>query len=358
MKRTVKRSVLLLTPGDPAGIGPEITWKAIQARETGASTKQVPLLCIGAEAPFKKLRAPIVYFDPTSPPPKKSKKPYVWLLPAPETAPLGQFLEGYQAGWAIEKATQMLLDGTASGLATGPISKERLQKGGYIYPGHTEFLATLCAQTTVATASPNQPPKALPVTMMLANDQLRVSLVTTHVALKAVSSVLTREKIRRAVNQTAQGLRDFWGIKRPRIAVTALNPHGGESGLFGREEIEIISPEVQALQKEGAASFELSGPFPADTLFALHFLASQKKHKKRGQTHFYDAIVCMYHDQGLVPVKLLDFHNTVNVTLGLPIIRTSVDHGVGFDIAGKGIADPSSLRAAIDLATHFIRKKR
>jgi 4-hydroxythreonine-4-phosphate dehydrogenase len=336
---------IVLTPGDPEGIGPEITWKAIQALRNSTKT---PLLCVGAEAPFKKLKAPLVHFDPEDPElPTSRKAPFIWLLPAPESAPSGKFLEGFQSGWSIERATHLVLDGFASALVTGPISKDRLQKGGFIYPGHTEFLASLC--------------QTKEVTMMLANSQLRVSLVTTHVGIQNISSTLTRAKIRRAILQTAEGLRTFWRIPRPKIAVTALNPHAGESGLFGREEIDIIQPELDSINQEFQGEFEVSGPFPADTLFAQHILKSQKTRSKSNQKNYpknnYDAIVSMYHDQGLIPVKLLDFHNTVNVTLGLPMIRTSVDHGVGFDIVGKGIADPSSLCAAIQLAIHFVQKK-
>jgi 4-hydroxythreonine-4-phosphate dehydrogenase len=334
--------ILVLTPGDPSGIGPEITWKAI--RSNSKQRKRVQILCVGAREPFKKLRAPIIEFDPNSPsqPPQKKQSPSIWLLPAPEKAPTGRLLEGFQAGWSIEKATQLVQEKFAAALVTGPISKDRLQKGGYLYPGHTEFLASLCDTQNV--------------TMMLANEMLRISLVTTHLALKDVSPALTREKIRIAIQQTAEGLQRFWKIKKPRIAVTALNPHAGESGLFGREEIETITPEIQSLQQQKDLPFHLVGPLPADTLFATHMLSVSKPGSKLyGRP--YDAIVCMYHDQGLIPVKLLDFQHTVNVTLGLPMIRTSVDHGVGFDIAGKGIADPSSLQAAIDLAIYFVQKK-
>jgi 4-hydroxythreonine-4-phosphate dehydrogenase len=329
---------LILTPGDPDGIGPEITWNAV--RSYFKDGKRVPILCVGAKRPFEKLKAPII--EVTSLErlayPKRTK-PFIWLMPAPEKAAAGLHLEGYQAGWSIERATHLVLEGKGSALVTGPISKDRLQKGGFIYPGHTEFLAALC-----------QTPE---VTMMLANQTLRVTLVTTHVGLHEVSQVLTRSKIHQTVIQTAQSLKNLWGIQKPKIAVSALNPHAGEAGLFGREEIDTIEPEIQALKKLGAKrqfSFEVFGPLPADTLFAKHVLAPKKKR--------FDAVVCMYHDQGLIPVKLLDFHNTVNVTLGLPVIRTSVDHGVGFDIAGKGIADESSLLAAIQLATVFVQKKR
>lgn len=189
--------------------------------------------------------------------------------------------------------------------------------------------------------------------MMLANEQLRVSLVTTHCALKDVPRKLTRAKLKRAILQTAHGLRTLWKISCPRIAVAALNPHAGEGGIFGKEEIRILTPEIQALQKFARATgaFELEGPLPADTLFAKHAQAIARSPKGRG---LYDAVVCMYHDQGLIPVKLVDFPHTINLTLGLPIIRTSVDHGVAFDIAGKGVADPSSFQSALALAIRFL----
>jgi len=321
--------MLVLTPGDPEGIGPEITWKALRARKPGAT----PILCVGARAPFEALGARVIAADPGDLRPPHEKRPHVWLLEAPSRAPRGRFLPGYQSGWSIEAATQLVLGERAQALVTGPISKERLQRGGYDYPGHTEFLAALCG--------------APEVTMMLANDELRVSLVTTHLALKDVSRALTRGKIRRAVTQTSEALRRWWGIRSPRIAIAGLNPHAGESGLFGREELRVITPETRSLSRRKVLG-RITGPVAADTLFAKHRLARPRDR--------YDAVVCMYDDQGLIPVKLLDFQNSVNVTLGLPIVRTSVDHGVGFDIAGKGVADPSSLRAAIALADR-LRKK-
>lgn len=327
----MKKPILVLTPGDPDGVGPEITWKVIKS----GKFNNIGILCVGAKAPFKKLRAPVVEFDPLTESlvPPHRKGPFVWLMPAPEIAPPGAFLEGFQAGWSIEQAARLVLNGAAAALVTGPIHKDRLQRGGYLFAGHTEFLAALC--------------ETKDVTMMLINDALRISLVTIHLSLRDVPQAISREKIRRAVTQTAEGLRSFWGIRRPRIAVAALNPHGGESGLFGREEVDLIEPEIHSLQQKGGNHFEVFGPFPSDTLFAKHVLATPKRR--------FDAIVAMYHDQGLIPVKLLDFHKTVNVTLGLPMIRTSVDHGVGFDIAGQGIANPSSLHAAIELAISMVK---
>ncbi len=266
--------------------------------------------------------------------PPRHKAPFVWLLPAPTRSK--RFLPGFQSGWAIEKAARLILAGRAEALVTGPISKERLQRGGYKYVGHTDFLADLCQVDEK-------------FTMMLANDLLRISLVTTHLALKDVPKALTRERLRRAVVQTAEHLRDWWGIAKPRIAVAALNPHAGEAGILGKEEIRVIEPELRALRAAARGRYVIDGPLPSDTLFAMQLLAPKPER--------YDAVVCMYHDQGLIPVKLLDFKGTVNVTLGLPLVRTSVDHGVAFDIAGKGLADPTSFVAAVDLAIRIRKRK-
>ena len=328
--------ILAVTPGDPDGIGPELLWSTLRSRRFPST--QVRLLCVGAAEPFQKMGVPLVETTlerlRAGDFPEIRKGPYVWILPAPPKR-----LPGFQSGWAIEIATQLIEEKIAAAVTTGPISKERLQKGGYLYPGHTEFFAALCSKKT-----PRRPAKPIEPTMMLANDKLRVSLVTTHLALSDVSQELTRARIRRCITHTKDALKSGWGTKNPRIAVCALNPHAGENGLFGCEEKKIIAPEIRALQKKFKNTATLSGPHPADTLFANHVNGKN-----------YDAIVCMYHDQGLIPVKLIDFANTVNITLGLPIIRTSVDHGVAFDLVGTGTADPSSLQAAIKLAVQLLR---
>jgi 4-hydroxythreonine-4-phosphate dehydrogenase len=179
--------------------------------------------------------------------------------------------------------------------------------------------------------------------MMLAGERLRVALVTIHCPLKEVSALLDQEKVYRTIIITAKALRNDFGFKRPRLAVAALNPHAGESGLFGSEEEEIIRPAIARARDEG---YRVEGPFPADTLF-----------HKAASGHF-EAVVAMYHDQGLIPLKLLHFSDAVNVTLGLPIIRTSVDHGTAYDIAGKGQADASSLKAAITMAASIAKNRQ
>ena len=327
--------ILAVTPGDPDGVGPEILWKTLQARPKELSG--VRLLCVGAREPFDRMGAPVVEADTKRLEPPSAEEPVVWLLRAPSQPFPGARgkklnLAGFQSGWSIVQATRLVQDKKAAALVTGPISKERLNRGGYRYPGHTEFLAELCRDRGAAP----------PVTMMLANDRLRVTLVTTHLPLSRVSRSVTRRRIRQCVHHTFESLRDWWAIPKPRIAVCGLNPHAGESGMLGKEEIRVIIPELERLRRDYGDRAELIGPLPSDTLFAKHVAAPPAER--------YDAVVCMYHDQGLIPVKQLDFPNTVNVTLGLPIIRTSVDHGVGFDIAGLGKADPSSLQSAIRLA--------
>jgi 4-hydroxythreonine-4-phosphate dehydrogenase len=233
--------------------------------------------------------------------------------------------EGGQACYRyIHRAVELIQAGVADAMATAPISKKNLQQAGHPYPGHTELLADL-------TATPD-------VRMMLWGRRLTVVLVTVHLPLSEVVGALTRRSIRVTVELTHQSLRDWFGIARPRLAVAALNPHGGEDGIFGREEKRVIRPAIADCRRKG---LDVTGPIPADSLFY---------HAVQGR---YDAVVCMYHDQGLGPFKLLHFADGVNLTLGLPIVRTSVDHGTAYDIAGKGIADSTSMKEAILLASRL-----
>jgi len=235
---------------------------------------------------------------------------------------------GRQAGAFIEKAVELCRDGRVQAMATAPISKEALQAAGYPDTGHTSLLGRLLGAPR-------------PV-MMLAGQRLKVVLATIHVALRDVPGLLSPEAITHAGLVAEQDLRRYFGLKSPRLAVAALNPHAGENGLFGDEEARIIAPAVAAL---AAAGVQASGPHPPDTVFWR---------AARGE---FDLVLCMYHDQGLIPLKLLHFEDGVNVTLGLPIIRTSVDHGTAYDLAGSGKAHPGSLKAAIKMAAEMAARR-
>ncbi len=230
----------------------------------------------------------------------------------------------------ITSATDMALQGRIDAMVTCPINKEAMHKAGYFYNGHTELIAEKTESAEFA--------------MMLAGDKLRVVLVTIHIPLKDVPFVLSKEKIFQTILITRSSLSMRFGIENPKIAVAGLNPHAGEGGIFGDEEERIIVPAVNQAKSQG---FDVFGPYPPDTLFY---------HAQKG---LYDAVICMYHDQGLIPFKMIHFTDGVNTTLGLPIIRTSVDHGTAYDIAGKGKADPGSLTAAIKMAAElaaFVRQ--
>jgi len=222
---------------------------------------------------------------------------------------------------AIISAVEGIQNSHFSSLCTCPISKEALQRSGHHYPGHTEMLADL-------TSSNNQ-------VMMMAGKSLRVTLATIHCGIAQVPALLSKESLVKLFRTTHKSLQIDFNIATPKLAVAALNPHAGEGGMFGNEEKEIIIPAMKECRQD---TINLHGPFPPDTLF---FKAAQGA---------FDAVICMYHDQGLIPFKLLHFKDGVNVTLGLPIVRTSVDHGTAYDIAGKGVADPASLTAAVALA--------
>ena len=236
---------------------------------------------------------------------------------------------GRAMGRYVEEATRLALQGRLAGVVTCPISKKALQAGGYPFPGHTEMLAQLCGTEDLA--------------MMRAGRQLRVTLVTIHRALARVPAAISKEAVFRMIAMTGRSLRCDFGLPEPRLAVAGLNPHAGEEGMFGDEEKEAIAPAVAAARAQG---WLVTGPLPPDTVF------------HRAAAGHFDAVVCMYHDQGLIPFKLLHFSDGVNVTLGLPIVRTSVDHGTAYDIAGKGLADPASLTAAFFLAAEIAGNRR
>lgn len=327
---------LALTLGDPAGIGPEIVVKAWAAlRQSGpafvAIGDRATLEAVAGNAtPVQAVRDPaeaVAVFASALP---VLDRP----LPAPATpgAPSASSAPAI-IGW-IEEAVRLSLAGESLGVVTAPIAKAPLYEAGFRFPGHTEFLGELTA------GAPFDGVRG-PIMMLTAQD-LRVTLVTVHEPLARVPSLLSVERIVEAGRVTAEALKRDFGISAPRLAVAGLNPHAGESGSIGREETEIVAPAVAALR---AAGVDASGPYPADTLFPAEMRAR------------YDAVLCLYHDQALIPVKMLDFWGGVNVTLGLPIVRTSPDHGTAFDLAGRGVARPDSLIAAIRLADQIARTR-
>lgn len=292
--------------GEPAGIGPEVAVAAYQALDGHCGRR--PIRLVGDPEVFLACgKLPADSFLPTQA--KAVRNPG---HPSPETA--AATVE------AIARAVKLCLKAEAAALVTAPIHKAVLMEAGFRHPGHTDYLAELTGARAV---------------MMLAGDALRVVPITVHVALKEVSARLTQEAIVETGRITAEALQRDFGILRPRLAVAGLNPHAGESGRLGREEIDVILPAIAALQAQGCDAF---GPLPADTMFHAEARAR------------YDAALCMYHDQGLIPMKTLSFWDGVNVTLGLPIVRTSPDHGTGLDIAGQGKADVRSMMAAVKMA--------
>jgi len=328
--------LIAITMGDPAGIGPEIIVKTIGEKRVVAQCRPVVLGDEGILTYTTRwLKSSVTIKKIEEPAHGVFKAGILNLLPltdlTPEEVPLGtpQRKGGEAAYRYIERGIQLAQGGIVDALVTAPISKEALNAAGYPFPGHTELLAA-------KTGAEDQ-------VMMLAGPRLRVALVTTHLSLRAVPAALSRERIKRTIRTTVQGLKEYWGITSPRLAVAGLNPHAGEGGLFGSEEQEVIEPAIEECRQEGMA---VDGPLPADSLFF---------HAASGR---YDAVISMYHDQGLIPLKLLHFRDGVNITLGLPIIRTSVDHGTGYDIAGQGVADPTSLINAILTASQMAAAKK
>jgi 4-hydroxythreonine-4-phosphate dehydrogenase len=329
------RPPLALTLGDPAGVGPEIVGKAWAAlRASGPAFVVIgdhdTLAASPGGGPVRRVasaaEAAAVFAEALP----------VLDLPLPQPATAGQPSAASAPAiirW-IEAATSLALSGEAAGVVTAPIAKAPLYEAGFKFPGHTEFLGELTAHAAFEGARG-------PVMMLTAQD-LRVTLVTVHEPLAKVSVKLSVEAIVHTGIVTAQALQRDFGIASPRLVVAGVNPHAGESGAIGREEVDVVIPAVAALR---AAGVDAAGPYPADTLFPAEMRAR------------YDAALCMYHDQALIPVKMLDFWGGVNVTLGLPIVRTSPDHGTGFDIAGRGIARPDSLIAAIRLADQIARTR-
>ncbi|HUE81662.1 MAG TPA: 4-hydroxythreonine-4-phosphate dehydrogenase PdxA [Pyrinomonadaceae bacterium] len=316
-----------ITMGDPAGIGPEVVLKAVAEEEIRRIC--VPLIIGDAQllahtARTLDLQCGYDIIRKGEPIPEFVAEPAIFHLdnitgfiePGIESGAAGRAAAGY-----IEAAVELCAAGSIDAIATAPINKRALFLGGYSFPGHTEFLAQLTGTEEYA--------------MAFVAENLRVVLISTHVPLSEAIRLVERDRVVRIINLTHRELRR-WGIERPRLAVAALNPHGAEGGLFGVEEASEIAPAIEACH--GIDEINVRGPFSADTVFLR---------ASRGE---FDAVIACYHDQAMIPVKCLSFGEAVNVTLGLPFIRTSVDHGTAFDIAGKGLAEHSSMVAAIKLA--------
>jgi len=287
-----------MTVGDPRGIGPEIVAKALADSRVG---ERCDIVVVGPEGAGVSVGESVGQWVPNSEP----------------------AVAGRLSGLAIERAVEMALAGAVDGIVTAPIDKAALHAGGYDFPGHTEMLARLTGSR---------------VAMMLASDKLRVVLATTHIPLSSVTEALSTESIVDAARITREGLREWFGIAEPRIALCALNPHGGDSGRFGSEDTEILAPAAKASG--------IAGPFPADTVFVRAM---------RGE---FDAVIAPYHDVGMTAIKVASFGSAVNITLGLPFPRTSPDHGTALDIAGQNRADPSSMIAATLLCSSFVLRAR
>jgi 4-hydroxythreonine-4-phosphate dehydrogenase len=320
------RAPIALTLGDPAGIGPEII---VRACAQGAADD---CIVVGDTAVLERAAAacglPVPQVPVLRPP---------GLAAGLQELPWGRVdaRAGAAAACCIEHAVALVQAGQARAMVTAPIHKEALAAAGIGYPGHTEMLQALAARAT-----PGAPPP--PVRMMLANDELRVVLVTIHLSLRRAIEAVTFDAVLQTLRIAHAAARAFLP-HAPRIAVAGLNPHAGEGGLFGDEEIQVIAPAVQAARAEG---IEASGPYPPDTVF-------MRARHAPGRSGAFDLVVAMTHDHGLIPVKYLGVEQGVNVTLGLPFVRTSPDHGTAFDIAGRGVADASSLVAAIRQAARL-----
>ena len=320
-----------ITMGDPAGIGPEVVLKAVAEEEIRRAC--IPVIIgdaqllahtartldlqsgydiVRAEEPFPEHSEPVIYhLDNIT----------GFIEPGIESGAAGKAAGGY-----IEAAVELCAAGSIDAVATAPINKRALFLGGYSFPGHTEFFAHLTGAEEYA--------------MAFVAGNLRIVLLSTHVPLAEAIRLVERDRIVSRINLTNRELQR-WGIEKPRIAVAALNPHGAEGGLFGVEEASEIIPAIDACRRD---DINVQGPFSADTVFLR---------ASRGE---FDGVIACYHDQAMIPVKCLSFGEAVNVTLGLPFIRTSVDHGTAFDIAGKGLAEHSSMVAAIKLAAELSTK--
>jgi 4-hydroxythreonine-4-phosphate dehydrogenase len=325
------RPLLAVTVGDPAGIGPEVTLKAAQDPRTSVAR----LLAIGSLAALERARG--VVDDPPElraigSPAEAAFAPGVLdvlVVPSDTTVPVGELsaAAGQIAFEGVERAVALALSGEVDGIVTAPLNKEAIALAGHPYPGHTEILADLTGTTDFA--------------MMLTAQKLRVVHVTTHIGLRQVLERVTQERVLTTVRLAHRALRDM-GIEAPSVGVAGLNPHAGEGGMFGEEEATTIRPAVERARAEG---IDATGPWPADTLFG------------RAVAGDFDVAVAMFHDQGHIAVKVLGFETGVNATIGLPVVRTSVDHGTAFDIAGTGRAGHDSLVEAVLVGASMARAR-
>jgi 4-hydroxythreonine-4-phosphate dehydrogenase len=324
------RGPLAIALGDPAGVGPEIVAQAWERRDTSGLP---PFFAVGECASIQ-----AVWGGPVcavSSPDEalacfREALPLVRVGDGATITPGAPDLDGARIALdSLEIAVGLTRSGAASALVTGPVSKSQLYAVGFTHPGQTEFVAERCGVSSDLVA------------MMLVGPTLRTVPVTVHLPLRSVPDMLTSDRIVAKGRATARGLQRQFGIQQPRIAVSGLNPHAGEDGALGREEIDVIVPAIERLRAEGV---DANGPFPADTMF--HERARAR----------YDAALCMYHDQALVPIKTLYFDEGVNMTLGLPIVRTSPDHGTAFNIAGHAQANPGAMIAAIQTAAASARR--
>ncbi len=318
--------------GDPAGIGPEIVAKSWVMREARGLA---PFFALGDPASLRAVwLGPIEKIDA----PEEAAAVFTRALPCLQVADAGDVtpgtpsVEGARTAFqALEVAVGLARSGSAAGVVTAPVGKEQLYGVGFTHPGQTEFIAERCG------VAPHN------AVMMLAGPSLKVVPITIHIPLADVPAALTIDLIRSRAATTVKGLQRNFGIARPRLAVAGLNPHAGENGALGREEIDVIRPAIDALREEG---LDIVGPLAADGMF----------HARARET--YDAALCMYHDQALIPIKTLNFDEGVNITLGLPIVRTSPDHGTAFGIAGTDSANPGAMIAALRMADAAARARR
>jgi 4-hydroxythreonine-4-phosphate dehydrogenase len=322
--------VIVITPGEPAGIGPDVVL-ALAQQDLPAR-----VLCIADPALMHERAAQLGYAIQIQPIEdthtlQPHQRNQLAVFPVQLTAPVtAGHLNSANAAYVLrclDTAVNLIQKGDAQALVTGPVHKSIINDAGIAFSGHTEYLAELTHATPV---------------MMLASQTLRVALATTHLPLSQVSQAITPASLEQVIRLLHADLKNKFGIAQPRILVCGLNPHAGEDGHLGREEIDVIQPVLQKLRRE---NFHLTGPLPADTLFTAKYLDQA------------DAVLAMYHDQGLPVLKFSSFGNAINITLGLPIIRTSVDHGTALELAGTGKANASSMRTAFDLAVELARKK-